>query len=132
MKAGLTGYAQITGKYNTTPKDKLVMDMMYIEQFSILKDIQLIFQTAIVLLKSDSTEAFDKKARHCPYKFVSWEEENGRKRTLHRSVFSSFIYILKKSLVLSIIIVYYILGISKTAKNNDKRGNEENHVQKKT
>lgn len=75
MKAGLTGYAQITGKYNTTPKDKLVMDMMYIEQFSILKDIQLIFQTAIVLLKSDSTEAFDKKSRHCPYKFVSWEEE---------------------------------------------------------
>ena len=58
MKAGLTGYAQITGKYNTTPKDKLIMDMMYIEQFSILKDIQLIFQTAIVLLKSDSTEAF--------------------------------------------------------------------------
>jgi lipopolysaccharide/colanic/teichoic acid biosynthesis glycosyltransferase len=58
MKAGLTGYAQITGKYNTTPKDKLIMDMMYIEQFSILRDIQLIFQTAIVLLKSDSTEAF--------------------------------------------------------------------------
>ena len=75
MKAGLTGYAQITGKYNTTPKDKLIMDMMYIEQFSILKDIHLIFQTAIVLLKSDSTEAFDKKSKHCPYKFVKWEEE---------------------------------------------------------
>lgn len=75
MKAGLTGYAQITGKYNTTPKDKVIMDMMYIEQFSILKDIQLIFQTAIVLLKSDSTEAFDKKSKHCPYKFVKWEEE---------------------------------------------------------
>lgn len=75
MKAGLTGYAQITGKYNTAPKDKLIMDMMYIEQFSILKDIQLIFQTAIVLLKSDSTEAFDKKSKHCPYKFVKWEEE---------------------------------------------------------
>lgn len=74
MKAGLTGYAQITGKYNTTPKDKLVMDMMYIEQFSILKDIQLIFQTAIVLLKSDSTEAFDKKKRHCPYQFEKWED----------------------------------------------------------
>lgn len=58
VKAGLTGYAQISGKYNTTPKDKLIMDLMYIEQFSILKDIQLIFQTFIVLLKSDSTEAF--------------------------------------------------------------------------
>lgn len=73
VKAGLTGYAQITGKYNTTPKDKLVMDMMYIEQFSILKDIQLIFQTAIVLLKKDSTEAFDKKNKHCPYKFEKWD-----------------------------------------------------------
>ncbi len=60
VKAGLTGYAQIVGKYNTTPKDKLIMDMMYIEQFSVLKDIQLIFQTAIVLLKKDSTEAFGK------------------------------------------------------------------------
>ena len=58
VKAGLTGYAQISGKYNTSPKDKLMMDMIYIEEFSILRDIQLIFQTAIVLLKSDSTEAF--------------------------------------------------------------------------
>lgn len=58
VKAGLTGYAQIAGKYNTSPKDKLIMDMMYIEQFNIMKDIQLIFQTFIVLLKSDSTEAF--------------------------------------------------------------------------
>lgn len=61
MKAGLTGYAQIAGKYNTTPKDKLIMDMMYIEQFSILRDIQLILQTVVVLFKSDSTEAFDRK-----------------------------------------------------------------------
>lgn len=75
MKAGLTGYAQITGKYNTTPKDKLLMDMMYIEQFNILKDIQLIFQTAIVLLKSDSTEAFDRSEEHCEYQFIS-EDEN--------------------------------------------------------
>ena len=71
MKAGLTGYAQITGKYNTTPKDKLIMDMMYIEQFSILRDIQLIFQTAIVLLKSDSTEAFGSGAEN-EYIFEEW------------------------------------------------------------
>lgn len=62
MKAGLTGYAQIAGKYNTTPKDKLIMDMMYIEQFSILRDIQLILQTVIVLLKKDSTEGFQSGA----------------------------------------------------------------------
>ena len=75
MKAGLTGYAQITGKYNTTPKDKLIMDMMYIEQFSIWRDIQLIFQTAIVLLKSDSTEAFGKNDKDKKLTFVSWEDE---------------------------------------------------------
>lgn len=75
MKAGLTGYAQITGKYNTTPKDKLLMDMMYIEQFSIWKDIQLILQTAMVLLKADSTEAFGTKKKQSEYTFVKWEEE---------------------------------------------------------
>lgn len=60
MKAGLTGYAQILGKYNTTSRDKLVLDLLYIENFSIMKDIQLIFQTVLVLLKADdSTEAFE-------------------------------------------------------------------------
>lgn len=74
VKAGLTGYAQISGKYNTTPKDKLIMDMMYIEKFSIMRDLQLIFQTIIVLLKFDSTEAFDRK-RDSKYKFEKAEEE---------------------------------------------------------
>lgn len=78
VKAGLTGYAQISGKYNTTPKDKLIMDLMYIEQFSILRDIQLIFQTFIVLLKSDSTEAFsDGQASH-PYIFPAAKTESER------------------------------------------------------
>lgn len=74
VKAGLTGYAQILGKYNTTPRDKLIMDMMYIEQFSILRDIQLILQTAVVLLKSDSTEAFGKKKKS-GYVFVPAEQQ---------------------------------------------------------
>lgn len=76
VKAGLTGYAQIAGKYNTTPKDKLMMDLMYIENYSVFKDIQLLFQTAIVLLKSDSTEAFKKGNGGQKYKFVPVEEEN--------------------------------------------------------
>lgn len=58
VKAGLTGYAQIAGKYNTSPRDKLILDLMYIEKYSIWKDIKLILQTLIVLFKSDSTEAF--------------------------------------------------------------------------
>jgi len=56
VKAGLTGLAQIQGKYNTTPKDKLMLDLIYIEQYSIWIDIKLILQTAKVLFKSDSTE----------------------------------------------------------------------------
>ena len=69
VKAGLTGYAQIHGKYNTSPRDKLAMDMLYIEKFSILHDIQLIFQTVIVLFKSDSTEGFAKTKEHCGFTF---------------------------------------------------------------
>ncbi len=74
MKAGLTGYAQIEGKYNTLPKDKLIMDMMYMEQFSILKDIQLILQTVVVLLKMDSTEGFAKERVDMQYTFIPYEE----------------------------------------------------------
>ena len=62
VKAGLTGLAQIGGKYNTSPKDKLVMDLMYIENYSIWQDLKLIFQTITVFLKaSESTEAFGKE-----------------------------------------------------------------------
>lgn len=64
VKAGLTGLAQVVGKYNTSPKDKLILDMMYIERFSIWRDIKLIFQTLIVFLKKDSTEGFEKKNKH--------------------------------------------------------------------
>ncbi len=59
-KAGLTGTAQILGKYNTKPKDKLLFDLYYIENFSILNDLKLMFQTLIVFVKKDSTEGFDK------------------------------------------------------------------------
>lgn len=58
VKAGLTGLAQIVGKYNTSPKDKLMLDLMYIEKYSIWLDFKLMFQTLNVLFKSDSTEGF--------------------------------------------------------------------------
>lgn len=62
MKAGLTGLAQIYGKYNTTSRDKLMLDLMYIENYSLIRDIQLLFQTVLVLFKAeDSTEAFEIK-----------------------------------------------------------------------
>ena len=59
VKGGLTGYAQIVGKYNTSPKDKLVLDLMYIEKYSLWLDVKLILQTITVLFKaSDSTKGF--------------------------------------------------------------------------
>ena len=60
VKAGLTGYAQIYGKYNTSPYDKLRLDLMYIENYSLMLDIKLILMTMRVMLNKDSTEGFDK------------------------------------------------------------------------
>ncbi|MCI7766585.1 MAG: sugar transferase [Oscillospiraceae bacterium] len=56
VKAGLTGYAQVLGKYNTTPYDKLRLDLMYIEQYSILLDLKLILMTIKILFIPESTE----------------------------------------------------------------------------
>lgn len=59
-KAGLTGMAQIYGKYNTSPADKLALDLSYIENYSILLDIKLILRTVMVLFTpEESTEEFD-------------------------------------------------------------------------
>ena len=60
MKAGLTGYAQIEGRYNTSAEDKLMLDMMYIESFSIWLDVKLILRTVTIFLKKDSTQGFQK------------------------------------------------------------------------
>jgi len=59
-KAGITGMAQIYGKYNTSPKEKLALDLAYIEQFSLLLDLRLLLRTVLVFFTPDeSTEAFD-------------------------------------------------------------------------
>lgn len=57
-KAGLTGYAQVYGKYDTTPYDKLQMDLMYISTAGIPQDISIIFATFKVLFQRESTEGF--------------------------------------------------------------------------
>lgn len=58
MKAGLTGLAQIEGRYNTSPEDKLMLDLMYIESFNIWMDIKLMLRTLTVFFKPDSTAGF--------------------------------------------------------------------------
>ncbi len=60
VKGGLTGYAQIYGKYNTSPYDKLRLDLRYIEDYSFMLDIKLILMTIRIMLKKESTEGFDK------------------------------------------------------------------------
>lgn len=59
VKAGLTGYAQVYGKYNTTPYDKLKLDLTYIENYSFWLDIKLIFLTFKILFQKDNTEGID-------------------------------------------------------------------------
>lgn len=59
VKAGLTGYAQVYGKYNTTPYDKLKMDITYIENYSIWLDIKILFLTFKILFQKENTEGID-------------------------------------------------------------------------
>lgn len=61
-KAGLTGYAQVYGKYNTTPYDKLQMDLMYIANPSFLEDLRIIFATIKILFIPESTEGVQEGA----------------------------------------------------------------------
>jgi len=58
VKAGLTGYAQIYGKYNTSFRDKLLLDMYYIENRSLIIDAKLLMMTLVTVFKKDSTEGF--------------------------------------------------------------------------
>lgn len=55
-KAGLTGYAQVYGKYNTTPYDKLQMDLMYIAHPSLVEDLKIMLATVKILFMPESTE----------------------------------------------------------------------------
>lgn len=64
VRGGLTGYAQIYGKYNTSAYDKLRLDLMYIENYSLMLDIKLIILTVRILFSKESTEGVDVKAEN--------------------------------------------------------------------
>ncbi len=64
VKGGLTGYAQIYGKYNTSAYDKLRLDLMYIEHYSLVLDIKLILMTIRILFSKESTEGFETVAEN--------------------------------------------------------------------
>ena len=59
VKAGLTGYAQVYGKYNTTPYDKLKLDLYYIQNYSFFLDIKLILLTVKILFQKENTEGVE-------------------------------------------------------------------------
>ncbi len=63
-KAGLTGYAQLYGKYNTTPYDKLQLDLMYIQNYSLFLDIKLILMTIKIMFMKESTEGVDENNKN--------------------------------------------------------------------
>lgn len=63
VKAGLTGYAQVFGKYNSTPEDKLKLDILYINQRSLLLDIKLIFYTVKTMFIKESSEGVKQEDR---------------------------------------------------------------------
>ena len=75
-KAGLTGYAQVYGKYNTTPYDKLQMDLMYIAHPSLVEDLKIIFATVKILFMPESTEGVAEGAT------TAMNQENNDKTTV--------------------------------------------------
>jgi len=61
VRGGLTGYAQLYGKYNTHPYDKLQLDLMYIQNYSLLLDIKLLLMTVKIMFMKESTDGFEEK-----------------------------------------------------------------------
>ena len=76
VKAGLTGFAQIYGKYNTTPQDKLHMDLIYAETYSMLLDIKLFILTFKILFMKESTEGFTNEENNNAEKGTEKGNEN--------------------------------------------------------
>lgn len=70
VKGGLTGYAQVYGKYNTTAYDKLKLDLMYIENYSLSLDFRIVIMTIKVIFMKTSTEGFEQNTT------ISVEEDN--------------------------------------------------------
>jgi exopolysaccharide biosynthesis polyprenyl glycosylphosphotransferase len=79
VKAGLTGYAQVYGKYNTTPYDKLKLDLTYIENYSFVLDLQLIATTVKILFQKENTEGVEQWQTTAATKSADSTQESVRK-----------------------------------------------------
>lgn len=76
VKAGLTGYAQLLGKYNSNPYNKLLFDLMYVQKFSIILDIRLILLTLKIVFMKESTEGVDEEFEIFMETFNKTKEKN--------------------------------------------------------
>ena len=56
VKCGLTGYAQVIGRYNTTPKDKLKLDLIYMQTYSLMLDIKIMLMTVKAVFSKESAQ----------------------------------------------------------------------------
>ena len=63
VRGGLTGYAQIYGKYSTGPEDKIKYDLIYIYNYSLRLDIRLLFLTVRILFQKENSEGVDEGMR---------------------------------------------------------------------
>jgi len=78
VKAGLAGYAQVYGKYNTTPYDKLKLDLTYIEKYSLWLDFELMLLTLKILFWPDSTEGVEAEQVTALREEIGEGENDGR------------------------------------------------------
>ena len=79
VKAGLTGYAQVYGKYNTTPYDKLKLDLTYIETYSLKLDLKLLMLTFKILFQilTDGIELQTNGKIHSDFSFLQGDQISG-------------------------------------------------------
>lgn len=78
VKAGLTGYAQIYGQYNTKVSDKVLFDSIYINNFSLWLDLKLIMQTALIMFVRESTKGVNENMASVPNAAKSEKSKAGK------------------------------------------------------
>jgi len=65
VRAGLTGLAQVHGNYSTVAGDKLVFDLIYIRDWSLLLDMQIMLRTVTAVFRREAAEGIEEEVRAC-------------------------------------------------------------------
>lgn len=56
VRAGITGLAHVLGKYNTTPEERIKLDLTYIQNYSLFLDIKVIIETLRIVVSKEYAE----------------------------------------------------------------------------